>query len=110
MTKRVETIVTLTDDLDGTKADRTVSFAVDGAAYEIDLSRKNATAFTKLLTPYVSAARKASSPSRRSAAGRASLRRTDLGEVRAWARTNGYDVSNRGRVPAGVVEAYDAAH
>jgi Lsr2 len=110
MAKKVQTVVTLTDDLDGTKADRSVSFTVDGVAYEIDLSKKNATAFTKLLTPYVSAARKAPKLPRRGATSRASVPRNDVSEVRTWARANGYNVNDRGRVPAGVVEAYDTAH
>jgi hypothetical protein len=52
MARKVQAIVTLTDDLDGTKAERTVSFSYDGAAYEIDLSKKNAAALDKLLAPY----------------------------------------------------------
>jgi hypothetical protein len=110
MAKQIETVVTLTDDLDGSKADRTVAFTVDGTSYEIDLSKKNATAFAKLLAPYVAAARKAAKPSRRGPTSRQSARRPDLGDVRSWARANGHDVSDRGRVSAAVIEAYDAAH
>jgi hypothetical protein len=114
MVKSVETIVTVTDDLDGSKADRTVSFGFDGVTYEIDLSKKNATALEKVLAPYVAAARKAA-PTRgrrtgtRSNAGAAG-RRPDLAAVREWARANGYDVSDRGRVPGAVMQAYDGAH
>jgi hypothetical protein len=114
MAKKVETIVTLTDDLDGSKADRTLSFGFDGVSYEIDLSKKNATALEKTLAPYVAAARRLPARGRRGnkTTGRTSngARRADLVTVRQWARSNGYDVSDRGRVPAAVLEAYDAAH
>ena len=102
------TVVTLTDDLDGAKADRTVSFGWSGTTYEIDLSKKNATALEKSLAPYLQAARKAGGSSargRRSTAGA----KTDLSAVRAWANDNGYKVSERGRIAASVVEAYNAS-
>jgi hypothetical protein len=112
MAKRVVTTVELTDDLDGGKADRTVSFSFDGTNYEIDLSRKNAAALQKVLKPYVENARRARSTSRRARSGAAVRRggRTDVGRVREWARSNGYDVSERGRIPAAVLDAYDAAN
>src|SRR5436190_389025 len=62
MVRKVETIITLTDDLDGTRADRTMMFAVDGTTYEIDLSKRNAAAFQKVLAPYLDAARKVKQP------------------------------------------------
>lgn len=111
MAQKVITTVELTDDLDGGRADTTVSFTVDGAAYEIDLSKKNSAAFYKALKPYVESARKARATTRRRAATAGSSRRgsrSDLGEVRAWANNNGYSVSERGRIPAAVLEAYDA--
>lgn len=114
MAKKVETIVTLTDDLDGSKADRTISFAFDGSNYEIDLSKRNANAFEKALSPYLSAARNASR--RRGPAPRSARRRSsgskgrDLKAVRDWARENGHPVSDRGRIPSPVLEAYDTAH
>jgi hypothetical protein len=113
MARKVETLVTLTDDLDGGKGDRTVSFAVDGVSYEIDLSKRNATAFTKALAPYVDAARKAprTARSRASGAGQARGRsRSDLADIRAWARANGHSVSERGRIAGDVVQAYNQAH
>lgn len=115
MAKRVETIVTLTDDLDGSKADRTVSFAFDGVGYEIDLSKRNAAALEKALRPYVAAARKVRSGGRRRGSrpgGRAAAAagRANLSAVREWAQSNGYDVSARGRIPAAVLADYDAAH
>jgi len=115
MARKVETIVTLTDDLDGSKADRTILFAFQGASYEIDLSKKNATAFEKALAPYIDKARKAprvaSSGRGRSSGG--SAPRSDkqhLAAIREWARANGHDVNSRGRLPASIVEEYKAAH
>lgn len=112
MARKVETIVTLTDDLDGGKADRTLMFAVDGASYEIDLSKRNAAAFEKALRPYVEVARKVKTPRGRQGSGRStgSGRRSDLSAVREWARANGYDVSDRGRLPGNILDEYDAQH
>jgi hypothetical protein len=100
--------VALEDDLTGGPADETVRFAVEGTDYEIDLSAKNATAFRKLLAPYIEHARKA---------GRAQVRRVRWtaarsqrsGDIRAWAKRHGLAVSERGRIPASVVEQYEAA-
>jgi len=101
-------IVTLEDDLDGGPADETVRFAFGGAEYEIDLTAKNATAFRKKLAPFIEHARKAGrSQSRRP--GRAAASRQRSGDIRAWAKDNGITVSERGRIPAGVVEQYQAA-
>ena len=106
MAQRV--IVTLEDDLDGGPADETVRFAFGGAEYEIDLTAKNATAFRKKLAPFIEHARKAGrSQSRRP--GRAAASRQRSGDIRAWAKDNGITVSERGRIPAGVVEQYQAA-
>jgi hypothetical protein len=102
------TVVTMTDDLDGTKADRTVSFGWDGATYEIDLSKKNASALQKALAPYLEAGRKVRGTGTRGRRTTSSAK-TDLTAVRAWARANGHQVSNRGRVPAAIIEAYNAA-
>jgi hypothetical protein len=112
MARKVETIVTLTDDVDGGKADRTVSFSVDGVSYEIDLSKKNAAAFEKSVAPWVKAARKAPAATRgkRVAGSTRSKSRTDLAEIREWAKANGYEVSERGRIARGLQEAYDASH
>lgn len=115
MVKKIESIVTLTDDLDGTKADRTVSFTIDGTSYEIDLSKRNANAFEKVLAPYVAAARSIGrrraqgARGTRRAKGGAPARRGGLATVREWARANGYEVSDRGRVPSAITDAYNAA-
>src|SRR4051794_24539725 len=113
MATKSVTITEFIDDLDGGKADRTVSFAVDGTTYEIDLSKKNAAAFDKAFKPYVEAARKVRRSPGRSATGRGAGRRhpsgPDLATVRDWARANGHSVADRGRIPATILEAYAAA-
>jgi hypothetical protein len=110
-----QTTVTLLDDLDGSKAEATVSFGWQGKSYEIDLSRKNSRALEKALAPYIAAARPirgSSSGSRRPGRGSASAAgRPQLALVRSWARDNGYpDLADRGRIPVEVQSAYDAAH
>jgi hypothetical protein len=109
MARKVETTVTLTDDLDGSKADQTVTFAYDGNTYEIDLSKKNATAFLKALKPYLDAGRKVKATRTRRSAS-AGGKRTDLAAVRTWANEVGYEVSDRGRIPAHVLKDYDEKH
>ncbi len=74
----------------------------------IDLGKKNRSAFEKALKPYLQSATRVSKTSRRSSAKPA--RRTDLAAVRAWAKEQGYEVSERGRVSADLLEAYDAEH
>jgi hypothetical protein len=99
--------VTLEDDLDGGRAAETVRFAFDSTEYEIDLSAKNASAFKKQLAPYIEHARRAGrGQSRR--AGRTSASRQRSGDIRAWAKDQGLAVSERGRIPASVVEQYQA--
>jgi hypothetical protein len=104
-----KTIVMLEDDLDGGPADETVAFSLDGTAYEIDLTAKNAAKLRDAFAPYVGAARKAG----RSGSG--SPRRTRRGgndqvaEIRAWAKSKGIKVSERGRVAADVVAQWEAA-
>jgi hypothetical protein len=105
--------VTLVDDLDGGTAEETVEFGIDGVSYEIDLSSGNAGKLRSSLADYVSNARKAggrrkvTGPARRaSGAGRASVDREQNAAIREWARKNGYNVSDRGRIPAEVLDAY----
>jgi len=109
MAQKVQVI--LVDDLDGGSADETVSFALDGVAYEIDLSDKNAAAFRDSLAQYVGLSRRVGG---RAAAGRGTSRRKGgdnrTAQIREWARSNGHKVNERGRIPATVVEAYDKAH
>jgi hypothetical protein len=102
--------IVLVDDLDGSEADETVSFGLDGTSYEIDLNGKNASALRDALSGYIGHARRVGPASRRGR--RTSV--TSLGpsskEMRDWARSNGYDVSDRGRVSAEVRKAFEAAH
>jgi hypothetical protein len=104
------TIVHLEDDLSGGEAEESVSFALDGRAFEIDLSEKNAEQLRQILAPYISAGRPvrgARGSNRRSSTQAAA----DLepATVRAWANANGYVVSTRGRVSRELREAYRAA-
>jgi nucleoid-associated protein Lsr2 len=111
-----EVIEKLIDDLDGGEAAETVTFGLDGATYDIDLSKKNAAAFRKALDRYVKAARRSATsgrPSRRKAApstGSSRAKRDyDISQLREWAGTNNVAVPARGRIPQAVVEQYKAA-
>ena len=101
--------VVLEDDLSGGPAEQTVRFAFEGIDYEIDLSAKNAAAFGKQLAPYIEHARRAGrAQSRRP--GRTAAGRQRSGDIRAWAKEQGLAVSERGRIPASVLEQYQAAN
>ena len=111
----------LVDDLDGTVLEvgegETMHFSLDGVAYEIDLTEDNAAAFRAALAPYRDAARSTSgaraTASRGGSAGARQQRRggqRDFAPIRKWAKDNGYQISDRGRVPASVIDAYEAAH
>jgi hypothetical protein len=108
-----KTLVILEDDLDGGAADETVSFSLDGVSYEIDLSAKNAGKLRDALAAYVGSGRRVGG---RAARGRASAGKAARGgavntsEIRDWARAKGLDVSERGRIPATIIEQYNAAH
>ena len=108
MAQRVN--IVLVDDIDGGEADETVTFGLDGSTYEIDLSSKNAAKLRAAVAPYVGHGRKLSG--RRSGGRRAagSANGPSAREVREWARANGWNLSDRGRVAAEVRQAYDAAH
>lgn len=110
MAQRVQ--VLLEDDTDSSVADETVSFALDGVRYEIDLSAANAAQLREDFAHWVGHARSSGRrPSgRRKSGGSASTRRANVSAVREWARSRGMQVSDRGRVPAAVQEAYDSAH
>jgi hypothetical protein len=115
MARKVQVI--LSDDLDeNLSADETVSFALDGTSYEIDLSDKNAQEMREVFSRYVHAARKVGRGSGRASGGGRSratggrMDREQAGAIRDWARKNGHQVSDRGRIPASVVEAYESAH
>lgn len=102
------TVVELLDDLDGTEADETVSFAVDGTSYEIDLNGQNAERLREALGEYIPHARKAGN---RSSAPRRTSRSSgsDSTSIRTWAQDNGYEVSARGRISKALKDAYHAA-
>jgi hypothetical protein len=105
------TITNLTDDIDGSDADETVTFTFKGTTYEIDLSKKNLDKMVKALQPYTTAAR--TTGGRRSGTGRTTRRGADkdqLTKIRQWARANGHQVSDRGRISTAVQEAYHAAN
>lgn len=105
-------ITQLVDDLDGTVLESgvTVLFSLEGQAYEIDLSEANAQQLREALAPFIAAGRsvggaRSGGTARRRSGG---SNRVDLAAVREWARENGREVSDRGRVPASVLEAYAA--
>jgi hypothetical protein len=112
MAKRVH--VVLEDDISGGTADETVSFGLDGSSYEIDLTKANAEKLRNALSQYVGHGRKVSAgKARRGGSGGGGSARTDreqLQAIREWARRNGYEVSDRGRISGKVVEAFNAAH
>jgi hypothetical protein len=109
MAQRVN--IVLEDDIDGSDADETVTFALDGVSYEIDLNGENAAKLRDALAPYVGHARRAAGrrAGGRTSTGRGSAKR-DLADVREWARSYGHKVSERGRISAEVQAAYDKAH
>jgi nucleoid-associated protein Lsr2 len=99
------------DDLDGSEAEGTICFALDGTEYEIDLNAGHAQALRDALARYVHAARRARGGARRPARGgrRASAGGVDSTEVREWAKAQGIAVKDRGRVPAELVVKFKAA-
>ena len=116
MAQKVQVIKT--DDLESedVPADETITFALDGTTYEIDLSDSNAKEMRDAFSRYVQAARKVGRGSGRASGGGRSratggrMDREQAGAIRDWARKNGHQVSDRGRIPASVVDAYEAAH
>jgi hypothetical protein len=101
--------VALEDDLEGGRADETVRFGLGGTDYEIDLSKKNAAAFRRKIAPFIEHARRAGRGQRRRP-GRTASSRERSGDIRAWAKDQGITVNDRGRIPASVVEQYEAAN
>jgi hypothetical protein len=102
--------VLLIDDLDGSEAEGTVRFGLDGTEYEIDLNAGHARALRDALARYVRAARRAGGGARRPArGGRRAAGGVDSTEVREWARAQGIEVKDRGRVPAELVARFKAA-
>jgi hypothetical protein len=112
-----KTIVQFVDDLDGTSSGpiETVNFGLDGVTYEIDLSDDNAGRLRDELAEFVSSARRTGGRAKRgtaatstvSAGNGSSRSREQTQAIRDWAKKNGHDVADRGRIPAAVIEAFD---
>ncbi len=102
--------IVLVDDIDQSDAEETVTFGLDGKEYAIDLNSKHASSLRDALAPYVAHGRPVSGRGGRRSSAKAAASGTAPSEIRAWARANGYDVPERGRVAAEVREAYAAAH
>ena len=107
MAQQVQTL--FIDDIDGGPAEGTVRFGLDGTDYEIDLSTEHSEELHKVLSGYVAHARKAGGTARRGSRGRRGADPLDTRKVREWARAEGIDIKERGRVPAEVIEKYKAA-
>ena len=107
MAQRVQII--LEDDYDGGTADETVSFALDGTEYEIDLSNKNAASLRDAISPWLGHARKTGGRRKRGTSSKTPAS-SSTSDIRAWAQAHGHEVSSRGRVSAEVREAYEKAH
>jgi hypothetical protein len=103
------TIVSVTDDIDGSDGAETVSFSFDGQNYEIDLATKNRDKFKKSLQPFIDSGRRVARQGN-SHTTRSRASRKDSGAIRAWAAEQGLAVSERGRIPATVIAKYEAAH
>ena len=114
-----KTQVVLTDDIDGSEATQTITFAYQGVNYEIDLNDDHAAALEESFHDWIQAARKVNaragatkgtSNTRSSSPRTAGSNERDMNAVRAWLRENGHEVSDRGRVAQKLLDAYDAAH
>ncbi len=111
MARKVE--VTLIDDLDGGEADETVAFGLDGTRYEIDLSSANAQKLRDTLAKFIDAARRdkgGRQPARGAARKAAAAVGPNTSDVREWAKAQGYDVSERGRVANDLIVKFQEAH
>jgi hypothetical protein len=107
MAKRTMTV--LVDDLDGSDATETVSFSIDGVSYEIDLNEDNANRLRDELAVWTAHATRVGGR-RRTASAASTSGKEDLDAIRSWARDNGFQVADRGRISAKVKEAYAKAH
>lgn len=106
-------IETISDDIDGTEGAETISFSLDGTAYEIDLAERNANKLYDALKPYREAGRKVGAsraPSASKPRSKASRSKDELAAIRAWATYAGKEVSERGRIPQAILDEFDAAH
>ncbi len=106
-----QTIIQVVDDLDGKPLEEvvTVRFGLDGKSYEFDTSEAHATVFYKLLDKYLEVSRRVTGPAGAKAPSQARSKEQSAA-IRSWALHNGYDVSDRGRIPADIIAAFEAAH
>lgn len=104
-----QTIVTITDDIDGSEGAETVAFGLNGQAWEIDLGKENRDKLARDLGSFVAAARRASGSGSRRISSRPAGVRHSSAAVRAWARENGIKLSDRGRIPAEVLAKYEGS-
>lgn len=105
--------VILTDDIDGGEADQTVEFSLGNAAYSIDLNASNVARLEAALEPFIAKAERVRNPRGGKRGGSATTTRTGKGgtaAIRAWAKENGYQVSDRGRIHADIIAAFEAAN
>lgn len=109
MAQKVQVI--LIDDFDGGDATETVRFSLDRGTYEIDLSTKNADSLRETMAPWIAKARRvaADKPTRRSKSSGSSAARKETAEIREWAKKNGHNIGDRGRIPTEIVEEFRAA-
>ncbi|NBE92633.1 Lsr2 family protein [Nonomuraea sp. KC401] len=112
MAKRI--VETFIDDIDGSEAEGTTAFALDGTNYEIDLSGENREKLEKALAPFITKARAVRAERTRGRRGTGgssrSISREKSTEIRRWAKAQGLPVSERGRIAATIVQQYEAAH
>lgn len=106
MAQRVEII--LVDDLDGTESEETISFGLDGSNYEIDLNGENASKLREAIAPFKKAGRAQEKKRGRGRGARVTSRGSST-EIRLWAKSKGLPINERGRIPASIVEKYEAA-
>lgn len=112
MAQKLQVLLTCDLDDDDVEAVETVTFGYDGTNYAFELCSDHLDEFNNMIQGYIASARRAEGPRRRAATAgaRSGTNREDPGAVREWARGAGYEVSDRGRIPAEVREAYEAAH
>lgn len=102
--------MTFVDDVDGTPADETITFSFDGATYEVDLASRNAAKLRAQLQAWADAGRRVASQGSRRVTGpdalRPSLRRRESAAIRQWARREGHEIADSGRLPVALVDAF----
>lgn len=108
MAQKVQII--LEDDLSGGPADQTMRFGLEGVDYQIDLSNENAEKLREALKPFIEVAMKTNGRGRRSPGRSGGQRSSQTAKVRAWAKEQGLNVSDRGRIHQDIFDKYEAAH